>query len=334
VHDVTKLELPADKYDLVYHDWYRIYKNRSEVFQVGCFPKAMVLDDDRAVLSLLTDPSFFDPRRVLLLTKTPDTDMLPDKLTATPISIRIEAEKYVSYSAGVVESARSASEGKYLANRGKRPGHLATYSVDLPRDLEQCTFAVSYCSAEGVNAGARINLTNGASVTSHSLTLSPTKDWKSGWRIASVKLDQLSKGHNTLTIESSSQADVNIDAFYIIEHLPAATGDNSASLRVIDYNPTSILIEALTDRDGFLFLNEIHYPGWKAYVDGQEQPIFKANSIFRAVYLKAGNHKVTFKFQPASFYIGAVITFVTIVAVAIYFLRAFLKKPPSMTSRG
>ena len=51
--------------------------------------------------------------------------------------------------------------------------------------------------------------------------------------------------------------------------------------------------------------SEIWYDkGWTAYVDGEEIPHFRANYILRAAALPGGNHKLEFKFEPASYYTG------------------------------
>jgi len=39
-------------------------------------------------------------------------------------------------------------------------------------------------------------------------------------------------------------------------------------------------------------------------VDGVKKPYFRADYVLRAAQLEAGNHKVEFKFEPASYYTG------------------------------
>jgi hypothetical protein len=65
--------------------------------------------------------------------------------------------------------------------------------------------------------------------------------------------------------------------------------------------------------DSFLVLSDTYYPGWKVYVDGGEKKVYRANYTFRAVPLRAGTHQVEFVYDPLSFKVGAVITFLTIV---------------------
>jgi len=45
--------------------------------------------------------------------------------------------------------------------------------------------------------------------------------------------------------------------------------------------------------------SEIYYrDGWNAYVNGEQQPYFRANYLLRAMPLKAGNYELEFRFEP------------------------------------
>jgi uncharacterized membrane protein YfhO len=59
---------------------------------------------------------------------------------------------------------------------------------------------------------------------------------------------------------------------------------------------------------GFLVLTDSFYPGWQALVDGQESPLYRANSVVRAVYVPAGAHLVEFLYRPTDFYAGAAVS--------------------------
>mgnify|MGYP005839267931 FL=1 len=77
-----------------------------------------------------------------------------------------------------------------------------------------------------------------------------------------------------------------------------------------------LLVEA--KEDSFLVLSDTYFPGWKAYVDGKEEKIHRANYTFRAVSLPQGKHKVEFVYRPMSFRLGCVITVLTIIACIRY----------------
>jgi hypothetical protein len=65
----------------------------------------------------------------------------------------------------------------------------------------------------------------------------------------------------------------------------------------------------------FLVLSDTFFPGWKAYVNGKEEKIYRANYAFRAIPLMAGTHEVEFIYDPLSFRVGAIITFLTIISL-------------------
>jgi len=62
----------------------------------------------------------------------------------------------------------------------------------------------------------------------------------------------------------------------------------------------------------FLVLSDTYFRGWKAYVDGKEVKIYRANYAFRAIPLIRGRHEVEFVYDPLSFKLGAAVTFLGI----------------------
>jgi uncharacterized membrane protein YfhO len=71
--------------------------------------------------------------------------------------------------------------------------------------------------------------------------------------------------------------------------------------------------------DGYLLLADAWYPGWRASVDGREAPILRADLVFRAVFLAAGDHVVQFNYAPQSFQMGLWVSVTAIlVLVAVW----------------
>ena len=75
-----------------------------------------------------------------------------------------------------------------------------------------------------------------------------------------------------------------------------AGGLGNASLKDCDSQKVEIDVNA--PLGGVLVLNDVWHPWWRATVDGHEQPIMRANVIFRAVAVPPGQHKVRFVFTP------------------------------------
>jgi uncharacterized membrane protein YfhO len=73
-------------------------------------------------------------------------------------------------------------------------------------------------------------------------------------------------------------------------------GDGTA--RILRYRNTDIEIEADAPNGGFVVLNDVWHPWWRATVDDQPAAILKANVLFRAVVVPPGRHLVHFTFHP------------------------------------
>jgi hypothetical protein len=71
--------------------------------------------------------------------------------------------------------------------------------------------------------------------------------------------------------------------------------------------------------NALLVLSDTYYPGWKAFGNGKEMKIYKANYNFRAIPLKAGEYEVKFIYDPISFKIGALVSLLTLAGIGIYF---------------
>ena len=105
------------------------------------------------------------------------------------------------------------------------------------------------------------------------------------------------------------------------ESIPKIGNDNSPGhAEIIHSTNTFVSIRSKLVSPGILVLTDSFYPGWKAYVDGEERKVLRANLFFRAVFLDQGNHVVEFKFQPRSFFWGRAISCVTLAGMVIWLL--------------
>ncbi|MFH0774053.1 MAG: YfhO family protein [bacterium] len=75
---------------------------------------------------------------------------------------------------------------------------------------------------------------------------------------------------------------------------------------IIEYEPNKVVIEADAPSDGFIFLSDTYYPEWKAFVDGKETKLYRANYCFRAIKIEEGCHRVEFRYIPNTLIIGVI----------------------------
>ncbi|MBN1313745.1 MAG: YfhO family protein [Anaerolineae bacterium] len=131
--------------------------------------------------------------------------------------------------------------------------------------------------------------------------------------------------HKVVVVEEQSQAwelvhaaDWDARAVAYIEGgspLEGQTPKGKETLTYTRYEANRIDLKVSTDTPAYLVLSEVYYPGWKATIDGQAVPIYRANSAFRAIYIdQAGEHDVSLVFRPITVYAGLAISIVTALA--------------------
>lgn len=78
-----------------------------------------------------------------------------------------------------------------------------------------------------------------------------------------------------------------------------------ADFRVVSEHVNQIALHIRAPSQGWVVLADVWYPGWQARVDGRGAHIWRANYLFRAVQVEAGEHDVVFSYLPISFYLGS-----------------------------
>jgi hypothetical protein len=75
-------------------------------------------------------------------------------------------------------------------------------------------------------------------------------------------------------------------------------------LEVIEDRTTYSHLKAERAAPGFLVIDQAHFPGWKARVNGVEKPVYRANFAFSAVELPSGPSDVEIFYDPDSLRLG------------------------------
>lgn len=81
--------------------------------------------------------------------------------------------------------------------------------------------------------------------------------------------------------------------------------------------PDKYRFDVSSGRATWFFLADTNYPGWKAYLDGEETPVYSAQLLGKAVHIPPGRHRLTVVFESASFRLGLGITLATAVLAVL-----------------
>jgi hypothetical protein len=73
-------------------------------------------------------------------------------------------------------------------------------------------------------------------------------------------------------------------------------------------SPNRLSLQVTLDKDGFLVLSQVFYPGWKLLLDGKLDRIWTADGVLSGVYLPAGEHDLIFTYHPPTLWPGLFVT--------------------------
>jgi hypothetical protein len=103
---------------------------------------------------------------------------------------------------------------------------------------------------------------------------------------------------------------------------PSGLGEVS----VVSYRPDSITLSVHATSAALLFLSEVDYPGWKAYVNGEARPIRRGNYLFRVIEVPEDTSQVRFAFEPLSIKVGIGVTLFTVLLLLLWSAVGFWVK--------
>ena len=105
--------------------------------------------------------------------------------------------------------------------------------------------------------------------------------------------------------------------------LTSTTPDVEASVNYLTHSEQNSRIKVNTQKDGLLFISDAWFPGWKAFIDGVETKIYRANFMFQAIKVPKGETIVELSYRPESFFNGLKISLILLV---VLFLVTFFCK--------
>ena len=126
------------------------------------------------------------------------------------------------------------------------------------------------------------------------------------WFVKSVKLVDNANQEMQAISSFAPKDEAIVDKQYksLIDGKQLAT-DLNATIKLTNYNPDHLTYQTGSTSGQIAVFSEVYYEkGWNMYIDGKEQPYFRADYLLRAAEIPLGNHKVEFIFHPASYYTG------------------------------
>ncbi len=124
----------------------------------------------------------------------------------------------------------------------------------------------------------------------------------------------------------------------VIDNASPAKGDldvnGQFSYSVKKYEPNSFDIDVVTDKHGVLYWSDGFDEGWRAYVDGKEVPIYRANVNFKAIVLQKGASHIDFVYKHAPFKMALLAFYgVLIIAIILAITTWFYEEKSSIITR-
>lgn len=107
--------------------------------------------------------------------------------------------------------------------------------------------------------------------------------------------------------------------------------DSTAYVKITKYVFENIEMDVNASGNNLLFLGDTYYNiGWKALIDGKETKIYRANHNGRAILVPPGKHKIEFRYEPMSYYLGKnislVLNAIVLISLAFFGLKNFKLK--------
>ena len=101
-------------------------------------------------------------------------------------------------------------------------------------------------------------------------------------------------------IEAIGEADLRnvafMDTVWRTEVQHSVTMTQPAKIELVRYaNPGNLFYESESAESGLAVFSEVYYKTWRAFIDGEEVPVLRANYILRAIEIPAGKHQIEFR---------------------------------------
>lgn len=109
-----------------------------------------------------------------------------------------------------------------------------------------------------------------------------------------------------------------VEKKYASQIKSAPVPDSSATIQLVKNLNDEVEYTSESSSPQVAVFSEIYYPnGWNAFIDNNLADYFRTDYALRGMYIPAGKHQITFKFQPESFKVGRMITIIASLLVIV-----------------
>lgn len=89
--------------------------------------------------------------------------------------------------------------------------------------------------------------------------------------------------------------------------------------RVIDYDYDNLKMDVRAGTAGFVYFADGYDPAWRAFVDGKETKVYRADGNFKAIAVPPGEHAVSFSYSPTAMR-GSILLFQIVFVLGVIWL--------------
>lgn len=166
----------------------------------------------------------------------------------------------------------------------------------------------------------------------------PAYDWWNGSEDFTVNLGYDEHGKTAITITFQEPGVYTFRSLEVLcqsmdaypEQVMALAEDSLEDVDFHDdtiYNATNRVTGRITlDEAKYLLLSIPYGKGWTAYVNGEAQPLYRANTMYMALYLQPGAHEIELRYETPGLKVGAMVSLVSTTVAAAYAFFWFNQK--------
>lgn len=117
----------------------------------------------------------------------------------------------------------------------------------------------------------------------------------------------------------SSDQQQLFDAF--LQQISQKNYSDNSDIKLLSLTPEKIILSVKTKKQTAMTIADTYFPNWVAKDGTKNIPVFISDGLLKGVIILQGTHTITLQFIPIFFYIGTIITGVSLIVLLIYFLK-------------